>query len=122
MDTRSKLIYEYFNEGLKYVDILTIMLDTHRIAISLRHFHRILGVGGGVGLNLRRRVYSDLPEIIAFVLGELEISGRFHDYRMMRQRCAENGLHVRTQDVADIMRVCNPIGNIKENKKNYINQ
>ena len=110
MDTRSELIYGYFNEGLKYVDILTIMLDTHGIAISLRRLHRILR-GGGV--NLRRRVYSDLPEIIDFVLGELETSGRFHGYRMMRQRCAANGLHVRTPDVADIMRVCDPIGNIK---------
>ena len=70
MDTRSELIYGYFNEGLKYVDILTIMLDTHGIAISLRHLHRILR--GGV--NLRRQVYSDLPEIIDFVLGELEIN------------------------------------------------
>ena len=84
------------------------MLDTHGIAISLRHLHRILR-----GVNLRKRVYSDLPEIIDFVLGELETSGRFHGYRMMQQGCAANGLHVRTQDVADIMRVCDPIGNIK---------
>ena len=108
MDTRSELIYGYFKEGLKYVDILTIMRDTHGIAISLRHLYRILR-----GVNLRRRVYSDLPEIIDFVLGELETSGRFYGYRMMRQRCAANGLHVRTQDIADIMRVCDPIVNIK---------
>ena len=108
MDTQSELVYGYFNEGLKYVDIFTIMRDTHGIAISLRHFHRILRK-----VNLRRRVYSDLPEIIDFVLGELETSGPFHGYRMMRQKCAANGLHVRTQDVADIMRMCDPIGNIK---------
>ena len=84
------------------------MRDTHGIAIGLRHLHGILR-----GMNLRRRVYSDLPEIIDFVLGELEISGCFHGYRMMRQRCAANGLHVRTQDIADTMQVCDPIGNIK---------
>ena len=100
MDTQSELIYEYLNEGLKYVDILTIMLDTHGIAIGLRHLHRILRK-----VNLWRRVYSDLPEIIDFVLGELKTSGCFHGYRMMRQRCAANGLNVRTQDVADIVNV-----------------
>ena len=103
MDTRSELSYGYFNEGLKYVDILTIMRDTHGMAITLRHLHRILR-----GVNLRRRVYSGLLEIIDFVLGELETSGRFHGYR-----CAANGLHVRTQDVADMVRVCDPTGNIK---------
>ena len=71
MDTRSELIYGYFNEGLNnYVDILTIMLDTYGIAISLSHLHRILR-----GVNLRRRVSSDLPEIIDFVLGELKLLG-----------------------------------------------
>ena len=95
-------------EWVKYVDILTIMRDTHGIAIGLRHLHGILR-----RVNLRRRVYSDLPEIIHFTLGELETSGHFHGYRMMRKRCAANGLHVRTQDVADIMRMCDPIGNIK---------
>ena len=108
MDTQSELIYGYFNEGLKYIDILTIMRDTHGITIGLRHLHGILRK-----VNLRRRVYIDLPEIIDFVLGELETSGRFHGYRMMRQRCAANGLHIRTQNVADIMRMRDPIGNIK---------
>ena len=95
-------------EWVKYVDILTIMRDPHEIAISLRHLHGILRK-----VNQRRRVYIDLPEIIHFALGELETSGRFHGYRMMRQRGAANGLHVQTQDVADIMRMCDPIGNIK---------
>ena len=110
MDTQSELIYGYFNEGLKYmyVDILTIMPDTHGIAIGLRHLHRILRK-----VNLRRPVYSDLPEIIDFVLGELETPGRSHGYRMMQQKCAANGLHVRTQDVADILRMRDPIGNMK---------
>ena len=64
-------------------------------------------------MNVRKRVYSDLTELIDFVLGELETSWRFHGYRMMQQRCAANGLHVRTQDVADIMQMCDPIGNVK---------
>ncbi|KAH3864855.1 hypothetical protein DPMN_027885 [Dreissena polymorpha] len=37
---------------------------------------------------------------------------RSHGYRMMRQRCIANGLHVRTQDVSTILRVYDPVGKL----------
>lgn len=105
MDDRDELIQGYFNEGLKYSDILTLLSETHDIEMSLRQLHRILR-----GLDLRRRRYSEMPAILDFIHAEVQTSGRSHGYRMMRQRCMANGLHVRTQDVATILRVFDPVG------------
>ena len=104
-EDRDSLISSYFQEGLSYSNIVTVLRESHGIQISLRHLHRILR-----SLTLRRRVYSDPRSIVDFVVNSVENSGRNHGYRIMRQRCVANGLSVRTHDVATILRICDPIG------------
>ena len=105
---RDILVSKYFEEGLTYVEILSVLNDDHRIYISLRHLHRILR-----SLMLRRRYNSDPRSIVDFITDSIRHSGRFHGYRIMRQRCIANGLRVRTQDVVYILRICDSKGKSK---------
>ena len=73
-NTRNDLIRTFFNEGLRYSDILEVLRENHAISISLRHLNRILR---GFGLN--RRTYSEIPDVVDFLINEIETSaGRCH--------------------------------------------
>ena len=104
-EDRDSFISDYFQEGLSYANIVTVLRERHGIQISIRHLHRVLR-----SLSLRRREYSDARSVVEFVVNSIEHSGRNHGYRIMRQRCLANGLSARTQDVATILRICDPIG------------
>jgi len=97
-EDRDSLISSYFQEGLSYSNIVTVLRESHGIQISLLHLHRILR-----SLTLRQRVYSDARSVGAFVVNSVENSGRNHGYRIMRQRCVANGLSIQTHDVATIL-------------------
>ena len=65
-EDRDSLISSYFQEGLSYSNIVTVLRESHGIQISLRHLHRILR-----SLTLRRRVYSDPRSIVDFVVNSV---------------------------------------------------
>lgn len=102
---RDVLVSRYFEQGLTYAEIVVVLREEHGISISVRHLHRVLR-----SLMLRRRNYSDPRSVVDFVTGSLGHSGRLHGYRLMRQRCLASGLRVRTQDVATILRIYDPVG------------
>ena len=110
-DSRNDCILLYFNAGLTYEEIRFLLGDQHDIDISLRHLHRVLR-----GLMLRRRIYSDSRTVVDFISNAIEHSGPLHGYRVMRQRCIANGLRVRANDVATILRICDPRGKLNVTK------
>lgn len=114
-DDRDDLVSKYFHEGLTYEDIVIVLREHHGISISLRHLHRI-----SRSLMLRRRVYSDARSVVDFVANAIENSGRMHGYRIMRQRCLVNGLRLRAQDVATILRIYDPAGTFLISEPNLI--
>ena len=92
------LIRMYFDLGLSYVDIVEILSSTHNITISLRNLKRKLHE-----LHLdRRNTYADYADIFNFVDAQLRTSGQMHGYRWMVNKCVENGLKVRREDVSYI--------------------
>ena len=91
------------SEGLSYANIVTVLRESHGIQISLRHLHIVLS-----SFTLRRREYSDARSVVDFVVNSIEHFGRNHGYIILRQRRFANGLSVRTQDVATILRICDP--------------
>jgi hypothetical protein len=105
MADRNNQIVNYFQEGLSYREISVVMLNTHGVSVSIRQIHRVLR-----SLDIRRRTYADMRTVIDFILNELKQSGTLHGYRIMRQRCLANGLHVRTRDVRTILQTCDPDG------------
>lgn len=105
MSERNELIVQYFNEGLRYAEIVYLLSTRHGIELSLRHLHRILR-----SLSLSRRLYSDAGSVVSYVMNTVEENGGLHGYRIMRQRCLERGLSVRMEDVATIMRICDRDG------------
>ena len=105
VEERNSLVELYFHLGMKYKDIITILTDKHDITLSERQLKRVL-----LGLNLARRRYDDLTDVIQFIEAQLEGSGRLHGYRMMCSKCYENGLSVRKEDVRIILRELDPIG------------
>jgi hypothetical protein len=104
-DERDVLISQYFYEGLTYEEITLVLYERHGIELSVRHLHRILR-----SLCLSRRMYSETGSVVDFVMNTVEQNGSLHGYRIMRQRCLESGLRVRMQDIATILRLCDPDG------------
>lgn len=72
--------------------------------LSLRHLKRIL-----CSLDLgRRRSFSNLTEVVAFVSNELAHSGMLHGYRWMHEKCLGAGLNVRREHVRMILQCLDP--------------
>ena len=100
------LIRMYFDLGLSYVDIVEILSSTHNITISLRNLKRKLHE-----LHLdRRKTYADYADIFNFVEAQLRTSGQMHGYRWMANKCVENGLKVRREDVRIILQTIDGAG------------
>lgn len=106
---KSSLIVEYFKQGFKYSEILGFLLLRHGILLSMRQLKRILQ-----RLNLKRRgmnLYTPLGSVVGVVDREILNSGQSIGYRMMWRRLKVNhNMHVKRNDVMDIMKELDPNG------------
>ena len=83
-----RFINVYFELGLKYLDIKSILASRHAFHISERHLKRILRDRG----HSRSKAYSDLSVLVDFISDQLQYSGQLHGYRWMYAKCREHGL------------------------------
>src|ERR1700733_1678951 len=101
-----ELATKYFEMGLIYRDIVTVLENVHAIVISERHLKRILR-----GLYLRRRGgYNSVQEVVDFLVAEIRGSGMLHGYRIMHAKCIQNNIIARKEDVRLILREIDPEG------------
>ena len=110
---RDSFIELYFDLGMHYKDILYILAQQHHIIISERHLKRILK-----SLNLSRRTYSNLGDIVEFIHQQLLGSGQLHGYRIMYAKLQESGFSVRKETVRLILKELDPDGvNIRRSRR-----
>ena len=85
---RDELIKYYFNSGYNYAEITKTLKEIHLKRISIRQLKRILKNN-----NLyRRKKTSDTRLVLQFIENQLkEGSGTLLGYRLMHQRCLQNG-------------------------------
>ena len=105
MADKNDFIRLYYELGLSGKNIQYVLAQRHQIIISERHLRRSLKA-----LNLCRRGYSDLADVMTFIQRQLQGSGAQHGYRMMYAKCQENGLTVRKEDVRLILKELDPEG------------
>ncbi|XP_030609254.1 uncharacterized protein LOC115796912 [Archocentrus centrarchus] len=96
----------YFDLGLNYKDITSVLGSRHGFHISERHLKRVLSARG----HTRRKAYSDLAALVDFISNELQYSGQLHGYRWMYAKCREHGLRVRKEDVRLVLKEMDPRG------------
>lgn len=104
--TVQELVKLYFSLGLNYRDITTLLAQRHQFIVSERHLKRILKSS-----NLfRRKGYTCLRRVIAFIQENLQTSGQLHGYRWMYSKCKEYGIHVKKEEVRLILKELDPRG------------
>jgi hypothetical protein len=94
-----ELIHMYFEQGLRYQEIVCMVLVRHGISRQLK---RILKN------NLRRRrlVYTPINEVIEVVNSELQTSGRSLGYKAMwRRLITDHRLLVKQKTVLQVLRI-----------------
>ncbi len=96
----------YFELGLKYKDIRSVLNTRHGFDVSERHLKRILRKKG----LSRRKSYSALVDLVDFISHQLQYSGQLHGYRWMYTKCRERGLRVRKEDVRMVLKELDPAG------------
>ncbi|XP_042073225.1 uncharacterized protein LOC121813492 [Haplochromis burtoni] len=96
----------YFELGLNYKDIKTVLCIRHSFHISERHLKRVLSARG----HTRHKAYSDLAVLVEFIDNQLQYSGQLHGYRWMYAKCREHGLRVRKEDVRLVLKELDPRG------------
>ncbi|XP_054641995.1 uncharacterized protein LOC129187166 [Dunckerocampus dactyliophorus] len=101
-----RFIEFYFELGLKYKDIKTVLSSKHRFEVSQRHLKRICSERG----LSRRKAYSDVAVLVDFIKYQLQYSGQLHGYRWMYAKCRESGLRVRKEDVRMALKELDPRG------------
>ena len=105
VEERNRLCKMYFEMGQEYKEIVASLAVVHRIILSLRHLKRILKK-----MNLSRRSFSDIGDVIEFIYDELSGSGQMPGYRLMTERCITSGLKVRKEDVRHLLKLMDPQG------------
>ena len=101
-----RFINVYFELGLKYLDIKSILASRHAFHISERPLKRILRDRG----HFLRKAFSDLSVLVDFIRDQLQYSGQLHGYRWMYAKCREHGLRVRKEDVRLLLKELDPRG------------
>ncbi|XP_051939858.1 uncharacterized protein LOC127613013 [Hippocampus zosterae] len=100
------LIEFYFEIGLKYKDIKSVLDVKYGFQISERHLKRVLNQRG----LFRRKTFNDLAVLVDFIRNQLQHSGQLHGYRWMYSKCREYGLLVRKEDVRLVLKELDPRG------------
>ena len=102
-DERLGIIRRYFSLGLKYNDIVDVLLRRHNIEISRRQLIRVLHSNG-----LHRRKCDDILDAVDFIIKQQESSGALHGYRWMFEKCKTLGLRIYKEEVRCLLSVINP--------------
>ncbi|KAL7397988.1 hypothetical protein ABVT39_002719 [Epinephelus coioides] len=90
-----RLIEIYFEIGLKYKDIKSVLASEHGFHVSERHLKRLLNARG----HFRRKTFCDVAVLIEFISNQIQYSGQLHGYRWMFAKCREHGLRMRKEEV-----------------------
>ncbi|KAK0145716.1 hypothetical protein N1851_015376 [Merluccius polli] len=101
-----ELVKLYFDLGLHYKDIVTLLASRHHYVVSERHLKRILNSCG----LFRRKGYTTLDRVVQFIEEQLNTSGQLCGYRWMYRKCKENGLHVKKEEIRLILKELDPRG------------
>ncbi|XP_063971427.1 uncharacterized protein LOC135158071 [Lytechinus pictus] len=110
---RNAVIKICFEMGLMYKDIVTILATECGIVISFRHLKRLLRQHG----LSRRKNYSDIGEVVDFILKQVEGSGRLHGYRWMFEKCRAHHINCKKEDVRIILGVVDPEGTTQRRRR-----
>nr|XP_033492050.1 uncharacterized protein LOC117263018 [Epinephelus lanceolatus] len=101
-----RLIEFYFEIGLKYKDIKSVLASKHGFHVSERQLKRLLNARG----HFRRKTFCDLEVLIEFISNQIQYTGQLHGYRWMFAKCREHGLRVRKEDVRLVLKELDPRG------------
>ena len=106
MDDKDTLLIYYFQIGLNYKEIISVMNEQHAIFISmsqLKRFYRRCSLR-------RRKDYTDLHTVVDFIAKDIQVSGRQHGYRWMYLKLLQNGFIVKRETVRLVFKELDPDG------------
>ena len=105
MDDWTRLCKIYFDIGLSFTHILSILAHVHSMIMSMSTLKRTLRKS-----NLQRRKnYSDILEVAIF-LEDVLSKGEQQGYRWMHLRCRQNGFNIPRDTVQALMQIIDPVG------------
>eukprot|EP00111_Clytia_hemisphaerica_P010579 TCONS_00030909-protein len=94
IEDRNNLVKQYFNRGYSYEEILFTLRELHNHTLNIRQLHRILR---DFSLYRKKARLTELRDVISFIRRQLQGSGSLLGYRLMHQRCIQNGLNVQEE-------------------------
>lgn len=105
-DNLDEMVAQYFSMGFQQKEIIAFLKVLHGRRVSPRTLKRILSK-----LKLfRRKEYSRMEDVVQFIQGEINKSGKLHGYKWMHLRCLQNNLVVTQQVVRDLLLMLDPEG------------
>ena len=114
-ETLEELIFKYFRQGYKNLDMLEILNIKHKMPLSLSTLKRLLK-----GMGLRRRGPEDQPALIKTAIEEeLLTSGSLLGYRKIWRTLQQKGYVVKRNTVMEMVRDVDPQG-VQERKRHRL--
>ena len=113
----SEFIRVYFNLGYSHKEILACLAWNHGIIISLRHLRMLLRKER----LYRRKGQTDILTVALFVYEQLQHCGQLYGYRMMHQRCLQQGYIVSHSTIRTLQHLLDPEG-IERRKKHRLHR
>lgn len=104
MDNRCNLVSLYHCLGLNHKEIVSRLEAVHGDRFSVRTLKRILKQ---LGLR-RRKGFSDLLDVMCFVIEQCEESGILHGYKWFHQKCLLRGLIVTQETIRLLLQILYP--------------
>lgn len=101
-----EVIKRYFDQGLKYAEIVDFLRIDYGITLTVRQLKYRLAKGG----HFRRKNHSDIEDVIRFIHYQLQGSSQMFGYRFMHKKCMENNLRIPRHTVRLILRELDPNG------------
>jgi hypothetical protein len=105
-EERNDLIKLYFDLGIHYKHICSLLKNEHGIQLSYRHLKRVIK---SLGLH-RKNFFPEIDTVVEFISKQLHGSGSLHGYRWMYEKCLLSGIKVRKEDVRHILQIMDPEG------------
>lgn len=101
-----QLITFYFSLGFQQIEIRACLASNHGIHLSSRTLKRKLNT-----LNLfRKKNFSDVYQVAAFIENEVQSHGKLHGYRWMHLKCLQNNLIVTQETIRLLLHIIDPVG------------
>lgn len=103
---RNSLIQLYFYKGLNYKEICLLLSLRHGYDISLRHLKRILKSYG----LCRRKHWSNIDDLAAFVEAQTVAFESLHGYRWMHLHALQSGYTVSREIIRQLQHIVDEAG------------